>query len=71
MAHRIPDYLRRAHKLSTKAGWVWEYQDGSKHMTIFDAQGRPVTTVSLTAYDGSLTKKVKSQLRRANCPGVA
>ncbi len=70
MAHRIPDYLRRAHKLSTKKGWMWEYQEGSKHMTIFTPSGTPVTTVSLTAYDGTLTKKVKSQLRQHKCPGI-
>mgnify|MGYP001617307483 CR=1 FL=1 len=70
MAHRIPDYLRRAHKLSSKAGWTWDYQQGSKHMTIFDAQGRAITTVSLTAYDGTLTRKTKGVLRKAGCPGI-
>lgn len=70
MALRIPDYLRRAHKLSVKKGWVWDYQEGSKHVTIFTAEGVKVTTVSLTAYDGTLTKKVKSQLRQAKCPGI-
>lgn len=69
MALRIPNYLRKAQKASEKAGWRWEYK-GSKHVMILDAQGKPVTTISLTAYDGTLTKKVLSQLRRANCPGV-
>lgn len=67
---RLPDYLRRAHKLSTREGWTWDHKDGSKHLTIFNADGVAVTTVSLSAYDGSLTKKVRSQLRRAKCPGI-
>lgn len=69
MALRIPSHLRKAHKVSTKAGWVWEYR-GSKHIMVLNPQGQAITTVSLTAYDGTLTKKVLAQLRRANCPGV-
>lgn len=68
MTH-LPDYLRKAHKESKKAGWRWDYR-GTKHVMVFDPRGQAVTTVSLTAYDGVLTKKVLSQLRRANCPGV-
>lgn len=69
MALRIPDYLRKAHKESIKHGWTWDLR-GSKHLLVLDPQGTPVTNVSLTAYDGPLTKKVLSQLRRADCPGV-
>jgi hypothetical protein len=66
----VPDYLRKAKKASEKQGWRWEKREGSKHLMIFDAAGTSVTTVSLTAYDGTLRKKVTSQLRRANCPGL-
>ncbi len=67
---RLPDYLRRPHKLSTREGWVWDHKEGSKQLTIFNAHGEAVTPVSLSAYDGTLTKKVRSQLRRAKCPGI-
>lgn len=66
---RLPDYLRKAEKESTKAGWLWEVR-GSKHLMIFDADGEAVLTVSLTAYDGVLRKQVVSKLRRAKCPGM-
>lgn len=69
MALRIPDYLRKVQKVSTKAGWRWEYK-GSKHVMVLNPQGQAITTISLTAYDGTLTKKVMSQLRRADCPGA-
>lgn len=65
----LPDYLRKVHKVSTKAGWTWEKR-GSKHVMVFDADGVCVTTISCTAYDGTLRRKVESQLRRANCPGL-
>ena len=66
----IPDYLRKAKKASEKQGWKWEKREGSKHLMIFDPKGEAITTVSLTAYDGTLRKKVTSQLRRAKCPGI-
>ena len=69
MSNRIPNYLRKAYKASTKQGWKWEYR-GSKHVMVIDPNGIAITTVSLTAYDGTLSKKVLSQLRRGNCPGV-
>lgn len=71
MAMRLPDYLRKPHKQSTKKGWTWEHKTGSKHVAVHDASGAFVVTISLTAFDGPLTKKVKSQLRNAGCPGVA
>jgi hypothetical protein len=67
---KLPDYLRRAHKVSTKKGWKWEHREGSKHLMVYTPEGKAVTTVSLSAYDGTLRKKVESQLRRANCPGL-
>lgn len=69
MALRIPSYLRKAHKESVKQGWTWDYR-GTKHLMILNPNGEPITTVSLSAYDGTLTKRVTSQLRRAGCPGV-
>lgn len=66
---KLPDYLRKAHKVSIKAGWKWE-ERGTKHVMVFDANGVSVTCVSTTAYDGTLRKKVESQLRKANCPGL-
>lgn len=66
----LPDYLRKAHKVSSKQGWKWEKREGSKHLMIFTPDGTAVCTVSLTAYDGTLRKKVTSQLRRAKCPGI-
>lgn len=70
MALNLPDYLRKIAKTSTKAGWKWEFQKGSKHVMVFDQKGKAVTTISLSAYDGTLRKKTLSQLRRAGCPGV-
>lgn len=70
MALNLPDYLRRAHKVSTKKGWTWEKREGSKHVMVFDTRGNAVTTISTTAYDGILRKKVESQLRKAKCPGL-
>lgn len=69
VALSIPDYLRKPKKLSEKKGWKWDYR-GSKHLMVFDHQGKPVVTISLTAYDGVLTKRVQSQLRKAGCPGL-
>lgn len=66
---KLPDYLRKAHKVSTKRGWLWE-ERGTKHVMVFDADGKSVTCISTTAYDGTLRKKVESQLRKANCPGL-
>jgi len=66
----LPDYLRKVYRTSKKAGWRWEKR-GSKHVMVFDAQGRAVTTISCTQYDGQLRKKVESQLRNAGCPGLA
>lgn len=69
MALHIPDYLRKIHKESRKHGWTWDYR-GTKHVMVLNPQGRAITTISLTAYDGTLNKKVLSQLRQAHCPGV-
>lgn len=65
----LPDYLRNICKVSSKQGWVWDYR-GSKHVMVIDPNGNAVTTISLTAYSGTLQKKTLSQLRRANCPGT-
>lgn len=69
MALNLPTYLRKIEKVSRKAGWTWDYR-GSKHVMVLNPQGVAVTTISLTAYDGTLRKKTLSQLRRAGCPGV-
>lgn len=69
MSSRIPDYLRKAHKVSTKHGWKWDKR-GSQHMMVFDPEGRAVTNFTLTGYDGNLRKKLISQLRKAGCPGL-
>lgn len=66
---KLPDYLRKPHKLSVKKGWRWE-ERGTKHIMVFDPQGVAITTVSTTSYDGVLRKKQESQLRRAGCPGL-
>ena len=67
---KLPDYLRRAHKLSVKAGWTWDHRAGSGHVVVRDAGGEFVVAVSLTAYDGTLTRKTAGKLRRAGCPGL-
>lgn len=69
MAHKIPDYLRKIEKISSKQGWKWDYR-GSKHVMVFNPQGVAVTNISLTQYSGPLQKKTLSQLRNAQCPGV-
>lgn len=69
MALKIPSYLRKAYKQSVKQGWTWDYR-GSHHVMVIAPNGVAVTTISLTAYDGTLTKKTMSQLRRAKCPGL-
>ena len=66
---KIPGYLKQAHKQSVKQGWTWDYR-GSKHVTVRDASGEFVVAISLTAYDGTLTKKTKATLRKAGCPAV-
>jgi hypothetical protein len=66
----LPKYLKKAEKESTKKGWEWKYNSGSGHITIFDGNGDYVIWVSLTAYDGSVTKQNLSKLRRAKCPGL-
>lgn len=69
MAIKLPDYLRKIEKASTKEGWTWDYR-GSKHVMVFTPEGVAVTNVSLTQYDGVLRKKTLSQLRKHGCPGV-
>lgn len=71
MAIRIPDYLRKPQKQSTKAGWTWEHRKGSKHVIVSDDTGAFVVCISLTAFDGSTTRRVKAKLRQAKCPGAA
>lgn len=66
---KLPDYLRKAEKVSTKQGWIWEVRN-SKHLMVFDNEGNSVLTLSLTAYDGTLRKQATSRLRRAGCPGL-
>jgi hypothetical protein len=66
---KLPGYLKKAHKESVKRGWTWDYR-GSHHMTVRDADGNFVASLSLTAYDGTLTKVVKSKLRKAGCPAL-
>jgi hypothetical protein len=69
VALRLPDYLRKIEKVSSKQGWKWDYR-GSKHVMVFTPTGTPVTNISLTQYDGPLRKKTLSQLRNAGCPGI-
>ena len=64
----LPNYLRKTYKVSRKAGWTWE--KGTRHVMVRNPKGEVVTTISTTAYDGTLRKKVESQLRRAECPGL-
>jgi len=66
-ANTLPKYLKQAYKQSTKVGWTWEH---GKHVTVRDPSGEFVVCISTTAYDGNLTKKILSKLRRANCPGA-
>ena len=65
---KLPKQFKKAHKESAKHGWTWVKK--TKHIEVRDAQGRLVTNISTTMYDGPLTKKVLSQLRRGKCPGV-
>jgi hypothetical protein len=65
---KLPNYLTKAHKQSRKLGWTWEMR--TRHIEVRDANGDFVVSVSTTAYDGSLTRKVKGTLRKAGCPGV-
>lgn len=70
MAFRLPTYLSKPHKASLAQGWKWEHKDGSKHVIVRDPRGEFVVCISLTAYDGTVTKRVKSKLKNAHCPGV-
>jgi len=64
----LPKYLKRAHKESLKAGWRWEHR--TNHVTVRKPCGEFVVCVSTTAYDGTVTRKVQSKLRKAGCPAV-
>lgn len=65
---RLPKQFKGAYKASSKRGWQWTKR--TNHIEVRDANGTLVTTISTTMYDGPLTKKVQSQLRRAGCPAV-
>lgn len=65
---KIPNYLKRAHKESTKAGWTWE--DNTNHITIRNQHGTFVIAISTTQYDGSLRRKTLGKLRQFGCPGI-
>ena len=39
-------------------------------MSVFNPQGEFVVMVSSTFYDGMLTRKFLSRLRKAGCPGA-
>lgn len=66
---KLPKYLKRAHAESTKQGWTWVYK-GSHHVTIRDEKGDFVIAMSLTSYDGTLTRKITGKLKKAGCPGL-
>jgi hypothetical protein len=64
----LPNQFKRAQKLSTKRGWTWTKR--TNHVEVRDADNEFVISISTTMYDGPLTKKVLSKLRKANCPGA-
>jgi hypothetical protein len=65
----FPKALAHVRKVSTKEGWTWK-QTGNNHMSVFNPQGEFVVMVSSTFYDGMLTRKFLSRLRKAGCPGA-
>jgi hypothetical protein len=64
-----PKAIVKAKKASEKAGWTWTY-GGSGHWTVRNPEGEWVLTLSSTFYDGPLTRKFLSKLRKAGCPGA-
>lgn len=64
-----PKAITKARRASEKAGWTWTL-NGSGHWTVRNPQGERVVTVSSTFYDGPLTRKFLSTLRKAGCPGA-
>ena len=66
--NKLPNQFKKAHKLSSKQGWKWEKR--TNHIEVRTPDGTFVVSISTTMYDGPLTKRVMSQLRRAGCPGV-
>jgi hypothetical protein len=67
---KLPNWLKKPRKRSEQDGWEWRFNPGSKHVSVFDANGEFVVCLSLTAYDGSVTRKVRGKLKRAGCPGL-
>ncbi len=65
---KLPNYLKKAHKASVRAGWRWE--ERTNHVTVRNSDGQFVVCVSTTAYEGTLTRKIQGKLRKAGCPGV-
>lgn len=63
---KLPKPYKRAYRESTKIGWRWSKR--TNHIEVRDARGEYVVTVSTTQYDGALTKRVLTKLRRAGCP---
>lgn len=66
--NKLPSMFRKAHKASVKQGWTWT--ENTRHITVRDPKGDFVVSISCTMYEGSLAKKLTSQLRKAGCPGV-
>lgn len=62
----LPKQYKKAYKASSKVGWSWTKRQ--RHIEVRDASGEFVVMISSTQYDGVLTKKVLSTLRKAGCP---
>lgn len=68
-AGNFPKALAHVRKVSIKEGWTWK-QTGTNHIAVFTPDGEFVVMLSSTFYDGPLTKKFLSRLRKAGCPGA-
>jgi hypothetical protein len=64
----LPSTFRKARKASVKQGWTWE--ENTRHITVRDPKGDFVASISCTMYEGTLAKKLASQLRKAGCPSI-
>lgn len=67
---KLPKQFKKAHKASVKQGWTWDHRGGSKHVTVRDSSGEFVVCISLTLYDGTITRRIQGKLRKAGCPAV-
>lgn len=65
---KLPKQFKKAYKASSKIGWTWTKR--TNHVEVRDAKGDFVVMISTTMYEGTLSRKILSVLRKAGCPSA-